>query len=217
MSNDPSYGQRATSISISLADRYELERANPILRGFLQLAARGRKFGFPVACSLGDADPDRALIAAAKLLLVMTEVLDAADIPAEFRVINGTRLYADSLRLASNALATTEYLAENSAHRIGRTAAQAKRLLAPMSDDLLAKGVEIADECMRELLRGHTLRVAMQSGQEAFLLADETGAITNTLGKADPAIQEAFAWLSARGLATLGVYNSGEVIVVRDA
>lgn len=70
--------------------------------------------------------------------------------------------------------------------------------------------MEIADECMTELLRCH----CVPDDDGLLGICDEGGIEVQHLADAGTAIAEAFAWLSARGLAELREDHQGEFIVL---
>ncbi|MBN3853800.1 hypothetical protein G3N59_10450 [Paraburkholderia sp. Ac-20340] len=69
------------------------------------------------------------------------------------------------------------------------------------TQDLTARAFEIADESMVELLASHSVRGSALA--PTFGLSDADGREVRDLEDSDPAIQEAFEWLEARGLAEL--------------
>lgn len=74
---------------------------------------------------------------------------------------------------------------------------------------MCARAFEIADQAMGELLLGH----CVHSGTDGVLgLCDENGVEVGALDQADPAIREAFEWLSLRGQASLERDACGECI-----
>jgi hypothetical protein len=78
-----------------------------------------------------------------------------------------------------------------------------------------ARAFEIADEAMMELLRGHGLP---HDDNRIGLVRDadppERPSPVFHLADADPALIEAFDWLSKRGLAQLEADEFGEFIVL---
>ncbi|MGE0370818.1 MAG: hypothetical protein AB7Q01_02900 [Gammaproteobacteria bacterium] len=77
------------------------------------------------------------------------------------------------------------------------------------ADPICARAFEIADQAMAELLLAH----CVHGDAEGLLgLCDENGGEVRTLVKADPAIREAFEWLSLRGQARLERDGCGECI-----
>lgn len=74
------------------------------------------------------------------------------------------------------------------------------------------RAIEIADEAMHELLTSHC--VPLDRERDWFGLTDEYGGGVKRLADADPAIREAFDWLSSRDLAKLRRDERGEYIVV---
>lgn len=77
-------------------------------------------------------------------------------------------------------------------------------------EEIVALAFCIADESMLELLLAHTVHVS----DELRGLVDEKGAEVAALALADPAIEEAFEWLSLRGMAELATDSNGELIKI---
>ncbi|CAB3730667.1 hypothetical protein [Paraburkholderia rhynchosiae] len=75
-------------------------------------------------------------------------------------------------------------------------------------EEIVALAFSIADESMVELIRAH----AVSLEPNLFGLVDENCHEVAALDIADPAIQEAFEWLSLRGMAELATDERGEVI-----
>ena len=76
----------------------------------------------------------------------------------------------------------------------------------------IARAFEIADESMEALMRAHTLRC--DEVGHLLKLVDEDGEEVATLAEADAGTQDAFAWLSERGLCELIDEPGGEVILM---
>lgn len=76
-------------------------------------------------------------------------------------------------------------------------------------DGMTARAFQIADQAMTELLLAH----CVHGYEEGVLgLCDENGVEVATLTQADPAIREAYEWLSLRGQASLERDGCGECI-----
>lgn len=78
-------------------------------------------------------------------------------------------------------------------------------------EEIVARAFEIADESMLELIAGHAVAIRPQ----LYGLVDENSREVATLDLADPAIQEAFEWLSLRGVAELVTDDRGEIISLK--
>lgn len=77
------------------------------------------------------------------------------------------------------------------------------------ADPICAGAFRIADQAMAELLLAH----CVHGDAEGLLgLCDENGSEVRALSQADPAIREAFEWLSLRGRARLERDGCGECI-----
>lgn len=84
-------------------------------------------------------------------------------------------------------------------------------------DQPQARAFAIADEAMSDLLLCHGLpdEAAVMGGSGGVGLVAEDFSEVFTLSEADPAIQEAFEWLKARGLAELMTDPHGEHIFLK--
>jgi len=81
---------------------------------------------------------------------------------------------------------------------------------------LAAQAIQIADEYMLALIECQAIRIGSPDGQ-LFGLVDEAGNEVNSLIDADPAIIEAFEWLSQRGQAEMVPEQHGECILLNIA
>lgn len=80
----------------------------------------------------------------------------------------------------------------------------------PLTEEQKARAVEIADARCRSDVEVFGKEVAGQPG--CYALTDSLGVPVRTFKQAGITLQEAFGWLSSRGLASLRIAEQGAVI-----
>ncbi|OLF81872.1 hypothetical protein AWH63_10030 [Marinobacter sp. C18] len=86
-----------------IANAYARDADKLELAGFKQACREGRKFGFPIVSANPGKNESEQLTAAARLLLGIAQSWPSGDIPADFEIVEGTRLHEDAQQLVANA------------------------------------------------------------------------------------------------------------------
>lgn len=93
-----------SDISKMAAVAYERDSQKQEVVSFNHIVRVSRKFGFPLTCTIRDKTENEQLLWAAKLLLEVAKSYPLCDLPDDFYLQQGTKLYDDSKRLLENAL-----------------------------------------------------------------------------------------------------------------
>lgn len=86
---------------------YERDSQKPEVVSFNNIVSTSRKFGFQIVCTISNKTENEQLLWAAKLLLEVAQSYPLCDLPDDFNLQQGTKLYDDSMSLLENALINT--------------------------------------------------------------------------------------------------------------
>ncbi|EOX3447532.1 hypothetical protein [Vibrio cholerae] len=101
-----------SDVSKMAAVAYERDSLKPEIVSFNNMVSVSRKFGFPITCIINKTENEQ-LLWAAKLLLEISQSYPLCDLPDDFNLQQGTKLYDDSKRLLENALSNTNRIVKN--------------------------------------------------------------------------------------------------------
>lgn len=97
-------GDKNQNISQLITQAYSRDIEKPELKAFKYISRCGRKYGFPVVCTIGDKSEAEQLHWAAVLLLDVTGTWPREDIPSRLELEPGTALFNDARQLLENGL-----------------------------------------------------------------------------------------------------------------
>lgn len=98
------------NLNYLISEAYSRDLQKPELLSFKEVSRWGRKFGFPVICTLADKSEIEQIHCAACLLIAVAGSWPQEDVPELLTPEPGSALYNDAKQLLSNGLGATKHL-----------------------------------------------------------------------------------------------------------
>lgn len=94
----------AKELNHMIAEAYSRDLQKPELVSFKEVSRWGRKYGFPVVCTLADESEEKQIHWAASLLIQVAGTWPREDMPELLTPERGSALFNDAMQLLANGL-----------------------------------------------------------------------------------------------------------------
>jgi hypothetical protein len=110
----------AKELNHMIAEAYSRDLQKPELVSFKEVSRWGRKYGFPVVCTLADESEEKQIHWAASLLIQVAGTWPREDMPELLTPERGSALFNDAMQLLANGLGAANQLCADSTNLVNK-------------------------------------------------------------------------------------------------